>query len=272
MHELRLLDVTLDTFSRAVGISFDDKLARAEALAASGIDVLDTGEPLAVPGKLLLVREIAHQVRAVAVAARAQANMQDIQTAWRAIGKAEQPVLRICSQISDWHRQERLRVSEQILLQHLRAMLAYARQFCPTVELVALDATRCQEAFLCQVIETAISIGARTVTLVDSVGYALPFEYRALFRTVVEQGAGSKTMLLGTQAHNRDGYALDNTLAAICAGARLVTVDESSGGHLGRADLAAALQRQRTQQHTDGISTREDPLQPKDIQHRHTAW
>ena len=59
---IRLLDVTLVTLSRAVCIPFNAKVGRAEALAASGIDVLDVGDVLPVPGKLRLVREIARLV------------------------------------------------------------------------------------------------------------------------------------------------------------------------------------------------------------------
>lgn len=264
MHGLRLVDVTIDTFSRALSISFDDKLARAEALAVSGIDVLDVGEPFAVPGKLLLVREIAHHVRAVAVAARTQANMHAIQATWRAIEGAEQPVLRVCSQISDWHRQERLRVSEQILLQHIRAMIVYARQLCPTVEFVAEDATRCSEPFLCQLVETAIRAGASIVTLSDMVGYDLPLHYTARFRAVMTQVAKINTIMLGVAAHNRDGYALDNTLAAICAGVRQVTVDESSGSPLQREEIEGALQRLE-QQRKGGSFLHGGPIQPKEI-------
>ena len=239
---IRLLDVTLVTLSRAVCIPFNAKVGRAEALAASGIDVLDVGDLLPVPGKLRLVRKIAQRVRGIALAARAQADREQIAMAWKAIGDAEQPVLRVCMTVSDWHREENLRVSEQILLQHIRAMIAYARQLCPTVELVAEDATRCQEAFLCHLIETVIGAGASTVTLSDLIGDDLPLHYTARFRAVMTQVAEVNTIMLGVTAHNRHGYALDNTLAAICAGARQVTVDESSGSHLTRADLATALQ------------------------------
>ena len=240
---IRLLDVTLVTLSRAVCIPFNAKVGRAEALAASGIDVLDVGDVLPVPGKLRLVREIAQRVRGVALAACAQGDREQIAMAWEAIGDAEHPVLRVCITVSDWHREEEHRKSEPELLQAVSEQLSYARQLCPTVELVAQDATRCDHAVLCRFVETAIKHGARTVTLSDTVGYDRPFEYRLLFRSVVEQVAGIDTITLGVAAHHRDGEALEKTLAAIAAGARQVTVDESSGGHLTRAEVAVALQR-----------------------------
>lgn len=245
---IRLLDVTLVTLSRAVCIPFDAKVGRAEALAASGIDILDVGDVLAVPGKLALVRAIVQRVRGVALAACAHADRKQIAIAWDAICDAEHPVLRVCIPVSDWHRIEERRKSEQELLQEVSEQLSSARQLCPTVELVALDATRSAEPFLCHLIEAAIGAGARAVTLSDLIGDDLPLHYTARFRMVTTQMSANNTITLGVAAHNRHGYALDNTLASICAGARQVTVDESSGGHLTRADLEAALQ-QLTQSH-----------------------
>lgn len=249
---IRLVDVTLDSLCRAVCVSFDDKLARAEALAVSGIDILDVGDVLQVPGKRTLVREIAQSVRGISLAACAQGNLEAIQAAWDAIQDAEQPVLRVCMQISDWHRIEDLHQSEQELLQDVRTALALARQRCPTVEFVAEDATRCDDASLCRFIAGAIEQGASIVTLADTVGYDLPLHYAMRFRMVMAQVAAIHPITLGVAAHNRDGYAASNTLAAICAGARQVTVDEMTCGHLKRAELEAALRRLAASHRSEG--------------------
>lgn len=243
MQQIRLLDVTLNTIASALHLSFDDKVAHADKLAV-GIDILDVGGVLALPDKLDLVQAIAKGVQNVAVAARAQGNMQDIQIAWNAIRRAEQPILRICIKISDWYRAEILRVSEQALLQRGADMLTYGRQLCPLVEFVAEDALRCTDALLDRFIDMAIAAGTTTMTLADTVGYASSLEYGALFRRAMKQ-VGNRPLVLGVAAHNRGGQALSATLAALAAGARQVTVDESHHGHLKRAVLEAALGRQR---------------------------
>src|SRR5438093_656782 len=65
----------------------------------------------------------------------------------------------------------------------------------------------------------AIAAGATTVNLPDTVGYALPGEYGAMFRAVRERVPTSDRVVFSAHCHDDLGLAVANSLAAIEAGA-----------------------------------------------------
>ena len=68
------------------------------------------------------------------------------------------------------------------------------------------------------VVEMAIAEGATTINLPDTVGYALPDEYAAMFRAVRERVPGSDKVIWSAHCHDDLGLAVANSLAAIEAG------------------------------------------------------
>ena len=76
--------------------------------------------------------------------------------------------------------------------------------------------------FLCRCVEAAIKAGATTINIPDTVGYAVPHEYRALFETVRQRVPNSDKAIFSVHCHNDLGLAVANTLAGIEGGARQV--------------------------------------------------
>ena len=72
----------------------------------------------------------------------------------------------------------------------------------------------------CRAVETAIRAGATTINLPDTVGYATPETYGAMFRDVITRVPDADKAIFSTHCHNDLGLAVANTLAAIMAGAR----------------------------------------------------
>src|SRR5205807_4706771 len=99
------------------------------------------------------------------------------------------------------------------------AAIRRARRYTDDVEFSAEDATRTDLDFLCRVVETAIAAGATTVNLPDTVGYALPAEYGAMFRAVRSRVPNSDRVVFSAHCHDDLGLAVANSLAAIEAGA-----------------------------------------------------
>src|SRR5207247_3596482 len=94
-----------------------------------------------------------------------------------------------------------------------------ARRYTDDVDFSAEDATRTDLEFLCRVVEAAIAAGATTINLPDTVGYALPVEYGAMFRAVRERVPGADRVVFSAHCHDDLGLAVANSLAAIEAGA-----------------------------------------------------
>jgi 2-isopropylmalate synthase len=223
---VKIFDTTLRDGEQSPGatMSTEEKLQVAEQLVRLNVDIIEAGFPSASPGDLAAVKEIARRTRGSAIAGLARANKSDIDAVWEAVSEAERPVIHVFLATSEIHLKHKLNLDREEALQQISAMVAYARNLCPTVEFSAEDATRSDWEYLCRVFEAAIKAGATTVNIPDTVGYTLPNEYEALFRFLRERVPGIEDVVMSAHCHNDLGMATANTMAAIRAGARQVEV------------------------------------------------
>ncbi len=223
---VRIFDTTLRDGEQSPGatMSTEEKLQVAEQLVRLNVDIIEAGFPAASPGDLAAVKEIARRTHGPAIAGLARANKSDIDAAWEAISCAERPVIHVFLASSEIHLKHKLHLDREEALQQVSAMVAYARNLCPTVEFSAEDATRSDWDYLCRVFTAAIRSGATTINIPDTVGYTMPNEYEALFRYLRERVPGMENVVMSAHCHNDLGMATANTLAAIKAGARQVEV------------------------------------------------
>src|ERR687889_1152194 len=177
-----VFDTTLRDGEQSPGatLTSDEKLEVADALVELGIDVMGAGFPAASPGDFEAVRAIANRVKGVTVAGLARCNESDIERAAKAIKGAESARIHTFIATSDIHLEHKLRMSRPEVLERVDRMVRYAKGFTGDVEFSAEDATRSDWDFLAQVFGTAISAGATTINVPDTVGYTSPIEYAAL--------------------------------------------------------------------------------------------
>ena len=223
---VKIFDTTLRDGEQSPGATMttDEKLQVAEQLMRLNVDIIEAGFPAASPGDLNAVKEIARRVHGVAIAGLARASISDIDAAWEGVRDAEQPVIHVFLATSDIHLKHKLGLSQEEALQQIQSTVEYARNLCPVVEFSAEDATRSDWEYLCRVFEVAIRAGATTINIPDTVGYALPQEYGALFSYIRKRVPGIEDVVMSAHCHNDLGMATANTLAAIKAGARQVEV------------------------------------------------
>jgi 2-isopropylmalate synthase len=108
------------------------------------------------------------------------------------------------------------------VLEAIDRSVRLARNLVEDVEWSAEDATRSDPDFLAKAIEVAIEAGARTINLPDTVGYATPDTYGAMFRDMIARVPNSNLAVFSTHCHNDLGLAVANALSAVIAGARQV--------------------------------------------------
>ncbi len=223
---VKIFDTTLRDGEQSPGATMttDEKLQVAEQLMRLNVDIIEAGFPAASPGDLAAVKEIARRVRGVAVAGLARASVNDIDAVWEGVRDAEQPVIHVFLATSEIHLKHKLGLSREEALRQIQSTVTYARNLCSTIEFSAEDATRSDWDYLCRVFEVAIQAGATTINIPDTVGYALPQEYGALFSYIRERVTGIEDVIMSAHCHNDLGMATANTLAAIKAGARQVEV------------------------------------------------
>jgi 2-isopropylmalate synthase len=116
--------------------------------------------------------------------------------------------------------EHKLRMSEDQVLEAVRANVARARDHTEDVEYSPEDATRSDPDFMVAVCRAAVEAGATTINIPDTVGYATPTDYGALIDRVVREVPGrGEDIVVSTHCHNDLGLAVANSLAAVEAGA-----------------------------------------------------
>jgi len=118
--------------------------------------------------------------------------------------------------------EKKLRMSPDQVFEQARQAVRLARRFTDDVEFSAEDASRSEPDFLCRVIEAAITEGATTINIPDTVGYAVPEQYGQLLRTLRERVPNSDRAIWSVHCHNDLGMAVANSLAGVLNGVRQI--------------------------------------------------
>jgi len=220
VRDVIIFDTTLRDGEQAPGNSLtaEEKLRLARQLDALGVDVIEAGFPAASEGDFRSVRDVATELHRPVVAALARCVERDIDLGGDALRGAARPRLHVFLSTSDLHLREKLRIDREEALEMTRTGVRRARSFTDDVEFSAEDASRTDPDFLCRVVEVAIAEGATTINLPDTVGYALPTEYAAMFRSVRERVPGTDRVVFSAHCHDDLGLAVANSLAAVQAG------------------------------------------------------
>jgi 2-isopropylmalate synthase len=258
MERVQFFDTTLRDGEQSPGFSMTvpEKLRMARQLESLGVDIIEAGFPIASPGDFDGVRSVAREIRNCRVAALARASQRDVDSALAAIESAAHPRVHVFLATSDLHLKYKLRLSRQDALNAVDAMVRYARNRCAEVEFSAEDASRSDIDFLCRVMEIAADAGATILNLPDTVGYAIPSEYGAMFTKVRGYLGDRPNIILSAHCHNDLGLAVANSLAAVSAGARQVECTINGiGERAGNASLEELAVALAVRQSHFGIST-----------------
>jgi 2-isopropylmalate synthase len=219
-----IFDTTLRDGEQSPGASMtiEEKLKIADLLDAMGVDIIEAGFPIASEGDFEAVLAIAERTRNAVIVGLARAIPGDIARCGEAVRKARRPRIHTFVSTSPIHLQHQMNKCEAEVLEIIARTVGQARNLVDDVEWSAMDATRTPIDYLCRCVEAAIKAGATTINLPDTVGYALPHEYQALFETVREKVPNSDKAVFSVHCHNDLGLAVANTLAGIEGGARQV--------------------------------------------------
>jgi 2-isopropylmalate synthase len=117
-----------------------------------------------------------------------------------------------------------MRKSREEVLEMAVAAVKHAARYCANVEFSAMDASRSDPAYVAQVFSAVIDAGAVTLNFPDTVGYAIPQEFGAKIKYLMEHIPNIHKAVLSVHCHNDLGLAVANTLAAIMNGVRQVEV------------------------------------------------
>jgi len=256
---VRIFDTTLRDGEQSPGASMNlgEKLEVARALSGMGVDVIEAGFPIASVGDFEAVRAIAAEVAGSTVCGLARCNDRDIDRAWEAVQFAQKPRIHVFLATSPIHREHKLRMSREQVVERAVAGVRRAVAACKDVEFSPEDAARTEPEFLREVIEAVIEAGATTVNIPDTVGYLMPAQYAAMIRDLIQNVPNIGRAVVSTHCHDDLGLAVANSLAGVEAGARQVECTINGiGERAGNAALEEIVMALKTHHgHFGGVDT-----------------
>ncbi len=280
---IKFYETTLRDGEQTPGVNYfpEEKLAIAQALADMGFDTLDCGFPISSPGEFEAVRLIASKVGNAEICAIARANPADIERAWEAVKIAAYPAIQPFISVSPLHRKVKLGKTRDEVRELAKAAVAQGRSYTENVDFALEDTTRTEHDFMAQgrsytenvdfaledttrtehdfileICEVIIKEGVRFVTLCDTVGFALPWEFGQLVADVRREFPGVR---ISAHCHDDLGLAVANALAGLRNGAeRVDTCINGLGERAGNAATEDVVMAIRTRSADLGMDVRVD--------------
>lgn len=249
LRKIDIFDTTLRDGEQVPGAKLNgaQKLQLAQQLARLNVDVIEAGFPISSPGDLEAVRKIAFEVEGPTIAGLARALRPDVEAAGKALKGGLKPRIHVFISTSDIHIAHQFKKTRHEVLQMAVDCVKMAKGMVDDVEYSAMDATRSEFDFLCEVVERVIDVGATVVNIPDTVGYAIPWDYGELIRRIIERVPNSGKAKISVHCHDDLGLSVANSLAAVANGASQVECTINGvGERAGNASLEEVVMAIRT--------------------------
>ena len=190
-NRVLIFDTTLRDGEQSPGISLNtqEKLEIAQQLARLGVDVIEAGFPITSPGDFDAVQGISRNVDGPVICALGAHGRVGHRPRVGGGPDAARPRIHTFIATSDLHIRHKLQTTREDVLGQARAAVAHAKHYVDDVEFSPEDGFRSDREFMAEVIAVAIEEGATTINVPDTVGYATPEEYAAMFTELYELGS-----------------------------------------------------------------------------------
>jgi 2-isopropylmalate synthase len=258
-EQVIIFDTTLRDGEQSPGASMtkEEKVRIAKQLEKLRVDVIEAGFPAASLGDFESVKAVASVVKDSTVCGLARAVENDIMRAGEAIKPANSGRIHTFIATSPIHMEKKLRMTPDEVVERAVWAVKKARNYTDNVEFSPEDAGRSEPDFLCRVIEAVIDAGATTINIPDTVGYNVPDQFGALFKTLIERIPNSDKAIFSAHCHNDLGLAVANSLAAVQNGARQIECTINGlGERAGNTALEEVVMAIKTRQDIFAVDTR----------------
>ncbi|WP_179038445.1 2-isopropylmalate synthase [Limnobaculum xujianqingii] len=257
-QQVIIFDTTLRDGEQALqaSLSVKEKMQIAMALERMGVDVMEVGFPVSSPGDFESVQSIARQIKNSRVCALARCVDKDIDVAAEALRVAEAFRIHVFLATSTLHIESKLKRSFEDVMEMAIRSVKRARNYTDDVEFSCEDAGRTPIDNLCRVVEAAISAGATTINIPDTVGYTVPRQFGNIIETLYQRVPNIDKAILSVHCHDDLGMSVANSITAVQAGARQVegTIN-GIGERAGNCALEEVIMAIKVRQDIMGVHT-----------------
>lgn len=126
---------------------------------------------------------------------------------------ARHPMAHVFIATSPIHREFKLKMSKDDIIKKITEDITYTKSKIKDIVFSPEDATRTEPGFLVRSVQATIDAGATIINIPDTVVYATPDEYGAIFKNSKNNIIKFDDIIWSTHAHNDLGMATANTLA-----------------------------------------------------------
>ncbi len=219
MKQIRISDATMKQTAEGFSLSFKEKIELSKLLDRLGVDVIELEGIKNTRIDSLQIKSIAGAVSDSIIAVPVELNAESVERTWSALQQAKHPRLQVCAPASPVQIEYLFHKKPDAMLEAIKSTVSMCSALCPDVEFVASDATRSEDAFLKEMLETAIEAGASTVTLCDTAGTMLPSEFSDFIRRRYDVIPKLNDVTLGVCCFNNISMADASAVAAVSEGA-----------------------------------------------------
>lgn len=214
---VKIVDTTLRDGEQTPGVAFtvQEKLNIARMLDIAGVCQIEAGIPAMGGDEAEAVQAIAGLGLKAKVMTWNRAVVDDVKKSI-ACGVDN---IHISAPVSDIQINHKLGKSRKWVLDNLRRVIFLAREYNCWVSVGAEDASRADTDFLFEFVQMAEDSGARQIRYADTVGVLDPFQAYERISALKKH----TSLDIEIHVHNDFGMATANALAALKAGANLVS-------------------------------------------------
>ena len=220
MDQIKISDITLKQTGKDFSLSFREKIEIPKLLDKLDVTVIEL-EGITQPKiDALRIKSVASTVKNSIVAVPVALNKESVDATWNALKEAKHPRLQVFASVSPVQMEYLFHKKPDAMLKTIEELITACCEKCADVEFIADDATRSDSAFLYKAIQTAITAGAKTITVCDATGAILPDEFGTFIDDLYANVDELKTVTLGVSCENGLAMADACAIAAIKHGAR----------------------------------------------------
>ena len=202
--DIKISDITLrETAQRETNVlSFKEKTEVAKQLDKLNVDVIETAPITNGKSDVLFLHTISPIVKNSIISCPVELSESGVEVAYEAIKEAKSPRLHIIVPVSTVQMEYICHKKPDKVLDMIDTLTKKAVSLTEDVEVSMADSTRAEREFLIKAIKTAISAGAKTITLCDSAGTMLPTEFAEYIKGLYNDVEELKYVALSVECSN----------------------------------------------------------------------
>ncbi|GAB4539706.1 MAG: hypothetical protein Tsb0014_30360 [Pleurocapsa sp.] len=236
--EIILFDTTMrdGELTPEVTMNLAQKIEIAELLDGIEVDVIEVGYPGFNQKDFQEISVISQRVKKTIICGLANSKAKEIEILGEALKNAHRGRINIFTNINTRGLSP---LKSAAVLEEISQSITLARNYCDDIQWSAFDAVRSNFDFLIQAINIAISTGAKTICIPDTFGTLDSNQFSHFIEQIIDRVDNIEQAIISVHCHNDRGLAIENSLAAIDAGARQIECSLNGlGARKGNADLA----------------------------------